>query len=165
MNEYLLSIIGIVLLSAVFTGILPDGKTAGLIKSVMRMACILAIISPIITFLRGEAFTTIGINNSKQFFPEVVIEMDSSFIHYNSEMRIAETENAIEQELFNRFLMQTDVKLLWEAQTEKVGKTEAADIIKITQIRVKVIEQQEEEGIRQMWEYLMKNYCSEVLIE
>lgn len=165
MNEYLLSIIGIVLLSAVFTGILPEGKTAGLIKSVMRMACILAIISPIITFFRGEVFTTSGINNSKQFFSEVVIEMDSSFIHYNSEMRIAETENAIEQELFNRFLMQTDVKLLWEAQTEKVGKTEAADIIKITQIRVKVIEQQEEEGIRQMWEYLMKNYCSEVLIE
>jgi hypothetical protein len=57
------------------------------------------------------------------------------------------------------------VRLLWEIKSETAGHNEVSDLIKITQICVKIKAGQEEERIRQMWEYLTTNYCSEVLIE
>ena len=165
MREYLLSIIGVILLAAILTGILPNGKTAGLIKSIMHMVCILTIISPILSFFFAGTISGIGIKKSTAFFPQLVIETDASFIHYNSEMRIAETEDALEKDIYEKFKIKTDVRLLWEIKSGTAGHNEVSDLIKITQIFVKIKAGQEEERIRQMWEYLTTNYCSEVLIE
>ena len=165
MSEYLLSLIGVVLLSAILTAIIPEGKTAGLIKSVMRMVCVLAIISPILTFLGDGALSVSGIKNSTSILSETGIQQDSAFIHYYSEMRVTETEKALQEEMFERFSVNCEVELLWGFESEKVGKNTDIELIKITQICVKMIEEQEEEVVRKMWEHLTKNYCSEVLIE
>ena len=67
---------------------------------------------------------------------------------------------------FNFGLCGTDEDIvLWGFESEKVGKNTDIELIKITQICVKMIEEQEEEVVRKMWEHLTKNYCSEVLIE
>ena len=158
MNGYLLSIAGVVILSAILSAILPSGKTSGLIKSVMRTACILAIISPIVTFFRSGSLSVGGIKNSDMIFSQSVIEQEQAFIHYHSEMRISETEKALEKEIFERFSVETDVALSWEFETDN-------DAIKITQIRVILTGQRDGEVLKNMWEYLTKNYCSEVLIE
>ena len=96
MNGYLLSIAGVVVLSAILSSVLPNGKTSGLIKSIMRMACILAIISPIITFFHSGSLSVSGVKNSDAIFSQSVIEQERAFIHYHREMRIAETERALE---------------------------------------------------------------------
>ena len=165
MSEYLLSLIGIVLLSAILTGVLPEGKTAGLIKSVMRMVCILTIISPILTFFRSGAMSTSIWKNSNAILSNEVIETDATFIHYYSEMRISETKKALEEELSKAFNVNCEAELVWTTEPESIGKNTTIEVIKITQIRIKMMEQLEEEVIREMWEYLTKNYCSEVLIE
>ena len=165
LSEYLLSLIGVVLLSAILTAIIPEGKTAGLIKSVMRMVCVLAIISPILTFLGDGALSVSGIKNSTSILSETSIQQDSAFIHYYSEMRVTETEKSLQEEIFERFSVDCEVELLWRFESEKVGKKTDIELIKITQICVKMIEKQEEEVVRKMWEYLTENYCSEVLIE
>ena len=165
LSEYLLSLIGVVLLSAILTAIIPEGKTAGLIKSVMRMVCVLAIISPILTFLGDGALSISGIKNSTSILSETGIQQDSAFIHYYSEMRVTEAEKALQEEIFERFSVNCEVELLWGFESEKVGKNTDIELIKITQICVKMIEKQEEEVVRKMWEHLTENYCSEVLIE
>ena len=165
MREYLLSLIGVVLLSAILTGILPDGKASALIKSVMRMVCILSIISPILTFFSSGIG---GFNTEKNvatIFTETGIQPDTDFIHYYSEMRVSETEKALEEELLEQFHVDANVCLLWEYATEEVAKNVSIETIKITQIRVEMIGKQEEDVIKRMWEYLTTSYCSEVLIE
>ena len=165
MSAYLLSIIGIVLLSAILTAILPEGKSAGLIKSVTRMVCILAIISPILSFFQSGSLS-IGVEKkSNGILSQSVIEMDSAFIHYHSEMRISETETALKQEIFEKFSVDCAVELFWEMEADRVGNISLAEHIKITKICIKTLEEQDEEVLRNMWEYLTKNYCSEVLIE
>ena len=156
MSGYLLSLIGVVLLSAILTAILPEGKTAGLIKSVMRMVCVLTIISPVLNFLGEGAWAVSGIKNSTAILPETGIQQDSAFIHYYSELRIRETENALELEIAKTQGISSEVSIQWTEQNEGIY---------IKKICVKTLEKQDEEALRIMWEYLTKNYCSEVLIE
>lgn len=165
LSKYLLSLIGIVLLSAILTAISPEGKTSGLIKSVMRMVCTLAIISPIVTFFYSGLKSASGVKKSESIFSQSGIDDDAAFIHYYSEMRVTETEKALKEELFNEFRIDADVQLRWKTVEDRVWGDITVDLIEITQICIKMVKQQDEEVVRTVWEYLTKNYCSEVLIE
>ena len=155
MNAYLLSILGTVLLSTILTAILPNGKTTQLIRMITRLVCILAIISPILSF-----FKTGSLSLEKEvfsdFFSDSVIEEEASFIEYYSQLRIRETEDALERELFEKYAVEGEVTLTYERVEDK---------IRITQMCVVLQEMQEEEVLQSMWEYLTKKYCKEVLIE
>lgn len=153
MKEYLLCIIGTVLFCAILTAIIPDGKTSGIIKGVTRLVCVLAIITPITAILQKKENDKIS-DNLSGIFGETVIQTDTDFINYYSEMRISETERRLAEELQERFGVNTVVELDWELQP---------DTIKITRIRVTGDGMGEEK--MKVWEYLTKNYCSEVWIE
>ena len=165
LNEYLLCVIGTVIVSAILTAILPEGKTLSLVKTITRLACILAIVSPVLRFLRVGELTFGGMENSKEIFSQSVIEGEEAFIEYYSEMRIRETERALESELSEKYGLDTEVTLLCEKQTETVDGKYISNRIKIKEIRVKLKKSSNEEVLKKMWEYLTKNYCSEVLIE
>ena len=156
MKEYLLSIIGTILLSAFLTAILPNGKTAALIKSIARMACTLAIISPVLHFFQSGNQALIKMEKSNGIFSQSVIDEESVFIHYYSELRIRETESALERGIEEKYGIAVEVSMVWKQENEGIY---------IEKICVKTLERQEEEVLRIMWEYLTKNYCSEVLIE
>ena len=68
-------------------------------------------------------------------------------------MRIRATTQALEAELKEKFLVEASVELQW---TYDLGE------IKITKMIVKTENGEENTA---MWEYLTKNYCSEVMIE
>ena len=165
MNEYLLSVIGTVILSAILTAVLPEGKTLGLIKTITRLACILAIVSPVLRFFSSGDLSFGEKENSETIFSQSVIEGEEAFIEYYSEMRIRETERALEAELSEKYDLATKVSLICEKQTETVAGKYPSDKIKIKELRVKLKESSNEEVLKKMWEYLTKNYCSEVLIE
>lgn len=152
MNGYLLSVIGTVLIAALFTAIAPEGKTSGLIKAIAKSACLLAIVAPIPSYLHS------GNSDEKNadfqtIFSQTVIETDEDFIKYYSEMRIRATAQALEAKLKEKFSVETSVELQW---------TYDSGDIKITNIIVKTENGEENTA---MWEYLTKNYCSEVMIE
>ncbi|MBE5746687.1 MAG: hypothetical protein E7352_00720 [Clostridiales bacterium] len=165
MNGYLASIIGTVLLCAVLTAILPQGKTSGLIKGIAKLACVLVIVSPVLHFFKTGEIGGNSAEDSFTFFPQTGIQTDESFIHYYSEMRVRETETLLKSELLDRYAVETEVTLLWEEETEQVGKYYESERIKINQIHIKCEEEPSKELKENMWEYLTKNYCSEVLIE
>ena len=152
MNGYLLSVIGTVLIAALLTAIAPDGKTSGLIKAIAKSACLLAIVAPIPSYLNS------GNSDEKNadlqtIFSQTVIETDEDFIKYYSEMRIRATAQALEAELKEKFSVVASVELEWMNESDE---------IKITKI---IVRTENGEANTAMWEYLTKNYCSEVMIE
>ena len=165
MNGYLLSIIGVVLFSAVCTAILPEGKTTGLIKSIMRLACILAIVSPVLNFLSQGRISTFSDENLQTFFSQAGIASENTYIQYYCEMRVRETERALENEIKEKYALSAQVTLAWEEQRETVGEKYEFGRIRITKICVKLDDRSEEEVVRNMWEYVKETYCSEVVIE
>lgn len=165
MNGYLLGVIGTVLLSAIITAILPEGKTMGTVKAITRLACIISIISPILRFFKTGEMERLSSKNSSEFFAQSVIESDLAFIQYYSEMRIAETERALKDEIKEKYGIDADVTLIWSARKENVGDLYEAERIQIVQIKIRLNKQSDEEVIEKMWNDLSKNYCSEVLIE
>ncbi len=160
MNEYLLSVIGAVLLSALLTAILPEGKTAPVIKAVSRMVCVLAIIAPVLTFFQKQAKQQ-SVENLPTFFKQSVIDGQETFIKYYSEMRVRDAEISLEEEIRAKYGIPVEITLLWEND----GKYNDFDEIKIIRICVELMKKAEEEVVSEMMEYLRKNYCSEVQIE
>ena len=165
MSGYLLSIIGTVLLCAVLTAIVPQGKTSGVIKGVAKLACVLVIVSPVLRFFKTGEISGNSTENSPTFFPQTSIQTDGAFIQYYSEMRVRATESALQDEIFQLYGIQVEVSMLWERKKETVGKYYETERIKIKEIRIKCAEKPSKEFKEIMWEYLTQNYCSEVLIE
>ena len=155
MNEYLLSIIGTVLLSAVLTAIIPEGKTSAVIKNITKFCCILIIISPILQFFHKGSASDISVFKSENFFGETVIQTDEDFIKYYSEMRIQQTEEVLSEKLFERYSVSCEVWLDWSFEGD----------IRIERIVVKLLENVDEEVKGEMRLFLVENCCGEVLIE
>ena len=150
MNGYLLSVIGTVLLSAVLTAIAPNGKTAFVIKNVAKLACLLVIVSPLLTYVQREKKGGDLKNNSTK----EVINTDESFIQYYSEMKVRQAEETLEKEIFEKLSLSCKLTFSWEL---------LEDVIFIRKITVlSPIDTEEKESL---YEYLTKNYCSEVVFE
>ena len=166
MNGYLLSIIGTVLICSVLTAVLPSGKTAGVIKGIAKLACVIAIIAPIPQFLGAWGdFDTNSEKNAQQThenFSQSVIQTDESFIKYYCEMRVRHTEETLNAELAEKFSVQATTDIDWRFQEESF--VDSNEIV-ITKISVKLQEEKTLEEKNAVRDYLTKNYCSEVQIE
>lgn len=156
MNGYLLCVIGTVLVCSILTAIAPEGKTSAVIKGVARLACILAIIAPVLNFLKTGDVSVFNDKNSQEIFLQEGIEGQAAFIQYYSEMRVEQTQQALQAEVKEKYGLDVAVTLVWSQEEEQ---------IRIDEIRLKLLKTTDEEVIKQVWEYLTKNYCSEVLIE
>ena len=149
MNGYLLSIIGTVLLCSIITVIIPNGKTAGTVKGIAKLVCVLAIIAPILRFFKtGELdWTTSKIDENN--FSKSVIQIERQM------------ETLLEEE----FNIETAVSLRWEFESETVASRYEWERIRIKQIYVKMPENLSANAWNDVQEYLKKNYCSEVVLE
>ena len=155
MSGYLLTVMGTVLVCSLITAITPDGKTSSSIKGVTKLVCILAIIAPILRFFQTDSIQTLIDKNRQGNFYEDVIEVDGEFIQYYSEMRIQQTEESLEERLFERYAVPCAVRLEWSVEEE----------IRIERIVVALLENVGEEVKGDMRLFLVENYCEEVLIE
>ena len=155
MNDYLLCVIGTVLVCSILTGIAPEGRTSAVIKGVARLSCVLAIIAPVLAFLKTGDVSVFSDKNGQEIFLQEGIEGESAFIQYYSEMRIQQTEESLEEGLFERYAVPCAVRLEWSVEEE----------IRIERIVVALLENVGEEVKGDMRLFLVENYCEEVLIE
>ena len=165
LSGYVLSVIGTVLLCSVLTVLLPEGRTAAIIKAITRLVCVLAIVAPVLKFLQSKNISFEDTQNSQGIFSETVIQTDESFIKYYSERRIAYAQTALEEELQQKFAADTDVIFTWQAVTDAYADKYPWEKLQITKIRIVNRKEQSEEVKGKMWDYVTENYCSEVLIE
>ena len=150
LDAYLLSVIGTILLGALLTAILPEGKTSGIVHNMTRLVCLLVIISPVLTFFNGEKV------KSEKNIEKSVIQTDELFIEYYSEMRVRNAEIALANELADTFNEPCKVCMRWALEKDE---------IRIQEIVLTLERECDEEVKARMCEYVTKNYCSEVLIE
>ena len=148
MSDYLLTIVGTVLFSSVIVAILPNGKTAELIKAIVRTACLAVILSPVATIL-------VDVKNNDGIFVESSIDLHQSFIEYSCKRRIEETEAVLKQELDGRFDGIYSVTVDWEWQTVASGGYSVNEIC-VTNIQVQTEDSFSEK--KSLQEYLLKNY-------
>ena len=168
MNAYLLSVIGTVLISAVLTAIIPNGKTATVIRGVAKLACVVAIVSPVLQFFQTGKLGTEGGENSKNNsgnFQQIGIQADEEFIQYYCEIRVRETERALETELKEEFDAETQVVLQWELQKENVENRYLSEEIFIEEIQILWKGERDESMQKTVCEYVENRYGCEVLIE
>ena len=165
MNGYLLSIIGTVLLCAIITVIIPSGKTAGTVKGIAKLVCVLAIIAPILRFFKTGELDWTKSGSDGENFSKTVIEIDQDFIQYYSESRVEAAERQLENLLKDEFGVKTTISLQWEFANETIANRYEWERIYIKQIYVKILDTQGESVQTAVREYLTKNYCSEVILE
>ncbi|MBQ8658584.1 MAG: stage III sporulation protein AF [Clostridia bacterium] len=113
MSGYILSVIGVVLIAAILTAILPEGKTNGVIKSVMKVVCVFTIVSPVFEYLGGAENI-----NSEGIFEKSVINEDVSFIDYCSKISVENVAKELEASLETEFSVQVSVTLEWRYKQE-----------------------------------------------
>ena len=167
MSAYLLSIIGIVLLTAILSAVLPDGKTVKFIKGIAKLCCLAVILAPVLGFFKEASDGKI---NFPFFSSETVIETDGAFIDYCSTKRVENAEEDLEEKMEELFSVRVEATLLWEycgAVTEG-GKDGYLSVyegteIKITKVLLKDIEGNIDEEVREkMKEHITDKYGCEV---
>ena len=161
MKEYLLCVIGVVLLSALITMFLPEGKTSSTIKGVAKMLCLLCILSPIPQMLKGlQGNTNSPEKDTEGDLETFVIDTDESFIKYYSQMRIQNAERLLEGEILEDYGVSCLVKITWEFN-EEIYDT---DSIKIQSVQISCENATEETAMR-IKQDLKERYLLEVQIE
>lgn len=164
MKAYVLSVIGAILISAVLSCVIPEGKTASIIRGIIKMACVAIIVAPILTFFHSGKIPDFMYGDFQEIFTQSGIQSDAAFIQYYSETHIAETQKLLENELNEKYGLKTEVELEWTWMEREDDKLQS-DGIYIQLIRVRGMENQDEKIKNEVKEYLSKNYCSEVQIE
>ena len=170
MSAYLLSIIGIVLLTAILSAVLPDGKTVKFIKGIAKLCCLAVILAPVLGFFKEASDGKI---NFPFFSSETVIETDGAFIDYCSTKRIENAETELEKKLEEPFSVRVGVTLLWEycgsiAEGEEDGYLSVYEgtEIKITKVLVKDAEGNIDGEVRErMKAHIVEKYGCEVEFE
>lgn len=162
LNGYVLAVIGTVLISAVVTAIIPEGKTSSVVKGVTRLACVLAIVAPILSFF-AKGNQADG-ENKTGIFQEIGIETDGAYIQYVSAIRVTEAEKSIKKEIREKYAAQIEVRLRWEYTAEEYGVYQG-ERVKITQIQVLCEDESAKRQKKEIGQYLANAYGCEVVLE
>lgn len=113
MSEYLIKIIGLVLVSVLLTNLLPTGKTCILIKNIARLCVYLSILTPAFDFfisLNTKANSTFE-EIFPDYFSDTVIPTDESYIKYCSEKSIEKAENSLEKIVLDDYGITVEITL------------------------------------------------------
>lgn len=111
LKEYLLAVIGITLLSAFLLNVLPQGKTNKTVKGVVRAACLLVVITPILALFQGFIKKEDSGNFFEDFFSKSVIQTDSNYIDYCREKTVEDAEKSLERQIEKKFSVFLSVEL------------------------------------------------------
>ena len=165
MSAYVLLVLGTVIISSLFTSLLPSGKMQNAVKGAVKILCVLTIVSPILLFLTNHGLGGFNGENLDAFFLANGIEMDFDFIKYYSEQRVENAERSLQKELQERFDVSVNVEFAWTIVETEIAYIYSDSQIKIEKVKI-ILEENINEVIQsKMLTYIKENYCSEVLIE
>ncbi|MDE7296295.1 MAG: stage III sporulation protein AF [Clostridia bacterium] len=108
MKEYILSVAGIILLSAVITVILPSGKMGKFIKGAMKLFTLVVLVSP---FVKNW-------DKGTSFYPEANVSMDGQYLSHCAATLAEADEKAITQELSQTYSVTAEVEVERRAEAK-----------------------------------------------
>ena len=110
MDAYILAVCGAVILSALVTIVLPEGKTGKFIGGILRLFCLLVMLTPLLALLQT--------GGSGDVFAEETgakISLDDSFVAYMFDRRADEEERAVRERLAEEFGVRSAVQIGWKS--------------------------------------------------
>lgn len=108
MSSYILSVCGAVIISALVSIIMPEGKTGKFINGIVKIACVLIMVSPIISWvykLKGEKSQSV--NNIK-------VDIGDDFLNYFNNVKAEELEKDIKKIIENQYDIEVFVEIDWQ---------------------------------------------------
>ncbi len=105
MKAYILSVCGAVLISALVTLLMPEGRSGKFIGGILRLFCLLAILAPLLAFVRSDLP---DLSSSAQSAP------DGAFIEYFYGRYAKEQGKMLEKTLEEEFSLSLNVQIGWE---------------------------------------------------
>lgn len=108
MSSYILSVCGAVIISALVSIIMPEGKTGKFINGIVKITCVLIMVSPIISWvykLKGEKSQSV--NNIK-------VDIDDDFLNYFNNVKAEELEKEIKKIIENQYDIEVFVEIDWQ---------------------------------------------------
>lgn len=164
LKEYLIGVVGIVLICGIISCILPNGKNAKIIQGILKLCCLSAVISPMLYLFQDES-KIIKNEIYQDFFSNSVIQTDMQFIQYYSELNVLHIEQLLSDEILEKYNVAVKVSIDWEYVSNNENVTYFDSTIKINKIYLQTQNVISNEIRSAMSEYITNNYCSEVLIE
>ena len=108
MKAYILSIAGVVLLSAVITIIAPSGKMGKFLRGAAKLVILFVMVSPIAAFFADGKFS----------FETSSVSLDEGYLGYCAEQFSEEDETAIAAYLYEEYGVRADVDVLRRADED-----------------------------------------------
>lgn len=107
MQNYIVAVLGIVLISVLVEVILPSGQTGKYIKSILAVFVVYVLVNPVITFFKSD-FNLDKYLNSNQ------IQLNQTLLKDMYEQQIEAKEFDLEYLLYNNGYEQVDINLVYE---------------------------------------------------
>ena len=110
MDAYILAVCGAVILSALVTIVLPEGKTGKFIGGILRLFCLLVMLTPLLALLQtGGSGDVFAEETGAEIAP------DDSFVAYMFGRRADEEERAVRERLSEEFGVRSAVQIGWKS--------------------------------------------------
>lgn len=107
MREYVLGVCGAVLISALVTLLLPEGKTGKFIHGILKLFCLVVILVPLLAFFKNFSLSSGGSTESS-------MTLDENFIEYAAQERAESDGKALKSELEQIYKVVVKVRVVWE---------------------------------------------------
>ncbi len=108
MKEYILAVCGSVVISALITLLLPEGKMGKFIGGILKLFCLLVMLMPLFQMFEKYRPWDGEIETSGEYEP------DENFLMQAFKLQAETREREIEEEIAKEFSVEVDAELLWE---------------------------------------------------
>lgn len=108
MKEYILAVCGSVVISALITLLLPEGKMGKFIGGILKLFCLLVMLMPLFQMFEKYHPWDGEIETSGEYEP------DENFLMQAFKLQAETREREIEEEIAKEFSVEVDAELLWE---------------------------------------------------
>ena len=125
MQGYILAVCGAVILSALITILMPEGKIGKFINGILKLFCVAVMLLPLPSAL--QKIGAIGMPEGT----EASLPLDTEFIEAMFESRAREQQNKIQTELEEEYEITVDIQVLWERNAYEYV---------VPQVKVKIVD-------------------------
>ena len=108
MKEYILAVCGAVVISALISLLLPEGKTGRFIGGILKLFCLLVMLVPLFQMFEQFTIPENGQEVSSEYEP------DEDFLLYVYEKQAEAREEEIEEIVEKEFSVDVSTDVLWE---------------------------------------------------
>lgn len=102
MQRYILSIVGMIIVSVVCGVVLPEGRMSNFLKSSIALFLFFVIVSPIIEIA----------TNKNNLFKDIQIEIQQEFLSSAVDSQVDNAISKVENSLRDNFFIETDVEIV-----------------------------------------------------